>query len=130
MDQSPRSAALNKGRGKGQRRPRKSKSASGQIPGGTMGMGQSPLAQTQPGMAMQGVQGPTPQVPHISAYSQAAGAMQQTQQFSATPSQQQWYNQQQQQQQQQQPQGYYPQQMANSMHNSFVIVSLYIYNCV
>lgn len=69
VDQSPRSAALGKGRGKGQRRPRKPKSASGQIPtpGGMVqpGMGQMQMGQNpnmgqpqQPnmGMGMQGVQ--------------------------------------------------------------------------
>lgn len=110
MDQSPRSAALSKGRGKGQRRPRKPKSASGQLPGAPMGMTPSPLSQPQPNIPMQGVQGPSPQVPHMGPYSQPTAGMQQGQQFANTPGQQQWYNQQ---QQQQQAQGYYPQQMTN-----------------
>lgn len=113
--QSPHSGILSKGRGKGQRRPRKAKSASGQMASAAMAVTQSPMAQTQPGMAMQGVQGPSQQMQHMGQYNQGASGMQQGQQFGAAMGQQQWYNQQQQQQQQQQPQqqGYYPQQMPN-----------------
>lgn len=109
MDQSPR--GLSKGRGKGTRRPRKSKVIANQIPGGAMAMGQSTIS--QPGMQMQGVQGANSQVPsHMGAYNQGASGMQQGQQYPTNTGQQQWYNQQQS-QQQQQPQAYYPQQMAN-----------------
>lgn len=65
MDQSPRSAALGKGRGKTQRRPRKPKPGSGNVTPAAIGqpgmqMPQNP-AMNQPqqanmGMPMQGVQ--------------------------------------------------------------------------
>lgn len=97
VDQSP--AALGKGRGKGQRRPRKPKGgAAGQPQVGAMAPQQ---------VAMQGV--PAAQMGHMGGvYGQG---MQQAQQFGAgnAGQQQQWYGQQQQAPQQ----GYYPPQMAN-----------------
>lgn len=109
MDQSPHSAALGKGRGKGQRRPRKIKTTPGQVPVAPMNMGAQntitgPAQQPMPGM--QNVQS-NPQMTHMGAYGQAPAAMQQQNPQFAN-NQQQWYN-----QQQAQPQGYYPQQMPN-----------------
>lgn len=111
MDQSPHSAALGKGRGKGQRRPRKAKGAPGQVPVPPMNMGQNTMGPGQPGMPpMQGVQN-NPQMSHMSSYAQGPTSMQQqTPPFGGNPNQQQWYN-----QQQPQQQGYYPQQMANGI---------------
>ncbi|XP_008193999.1 mediator of RNA polymerase II transcription subunit 12 isoform X1 [Tribolium castaneum] len=99
VDQSP--AAMGKGRGKGQRRPRKPKTVPGQLPVNPMGMNQPQMGQGQ--MPMQ-VPGPNPQMHNMGGYGQ--GPMpQQGQQYGNN--QQQWYN------QQQQQQGYYPPQMAN-----------------
>lgn len=108
VDQSPL-GTLGKGRGKGQRRPRKLKGPSGQIPVPALNMGQSPLSQNQQGMAaMQGIQGANSQISHIqSSYPQNPTTMpgqQSGQQFASNQNQQQWYNQQ---------QGFYPQQINN-----------------
>lgn len=107
MDQSPHSAALGKGRGKGQRRPRKIKANPGQVPVAPMNMGQNTIGPAQSGMpGMQNVPN-NPQMTHMGAYPQGPATMQQQNpQFPSN--QQQWYN-----PQQAQPQGYYPQQMAN-----------------
>lgn len=106
VDQSP--AAIGKGRGKGQRRPRKPKAAAGQVPVNPMALGQSPMGQGQQGMPMQTVPGPSSQMGHMGVYGQGPGGMQQQgQQFGNNPGQQQWYN------QQQQQQGYFPPQMSN-----------------
>jgi hypothetical protein len=104
VDQSP--AAVGKGRGKGQRRPRKPKAVPGQLPVNAMGMNQPQMAQGQPGMSMQ-VPGPNPQMHNMPGYAQGPGMPQQGQQYANANNQQHWYG-----QQQQQP-GYYPPQMAN-----------------
>jgi mediator of RNA polymerase II transcription subunit 12 len=104
VDQSP--AAVGKGRGKGQRRPRKPKAVPGQLPVNAMGMNQPQMAQGQPGMSMQ-VPGPNPQMHNMPGYAQGPGMPQQGQQYANANNQQLWYG-----QQQQQP-GYYPPQMAN-----------------
>ncbi|KAJ8916222.1 hypothetical protein NQ315_016361 [Exocentrus adspersus] len=106
VDQSP-AGTVGRGRGKG-RKPRKPKAGPGQMHVNPMAMGQSPVGQSNPGMAMP-VQGNNPQMGHgMGGYGQPPGMQQQGQQYGGNPGQQQWYN-----QNQNPQQGYYPQMPVN-----------------
>lgn len=101
MDQSP-AGGVGKGRGKGQRKPRKPKAAPGPMHVNPMSMGQSPMGQGTPGLPM-AVQGGNPQMGHgMAGYGPTGGMQQQAGQYGGNANQQGWYS-----QQQQQP-GYYP----------------------
>lgn len=103
MDQSP-AGGVGKGRGKGQRKPRKPK-APGPMHVNPMTIGQSPMGQGAPGIPM-AVQGANPQMGHgMAGYGPTSGMQQQGGQYGANANQPGWYGQQQPQQPQQ---GYYP----------------------
>ncbi|XP_045472646.1 mediator of RNA polymerase II transcription subunit 12 isoform X2 [Harmonia axyridis] len=103
VDQSP--ITLGKGRGKGQRKPRKPKNVPGPMQVNPMvGMAQNAMNSQQAGMHVPVPSG-NQQIPHNMGYGQNMPP--QGQQYGGNPNQQQWYN------SQQQPQGYYPPQMPN-----------------